>query len=135
GSAMEGGNAVDLRALSLVVDKVTARACVMVSVKSILDHADGASGVSGVIKSIYCVRLWIIPRATHCDQPCQALSDVRPPFRVASQARRGGESHEIRAAGVSALGKGGTKVHMIVVQPPHISHIPTREPLPLIPHR
>ncbi|WP_099350260.1 beta-ketoacyl synthase N-terminal-like domain-containing protein [Erwinia amylovora] len=133
GTGTPVGDAVELRALSRVFDNVAARTCGIGSVKSTLGHADCASGISGLIKTIYAVRLGIIPPATHCDQPCQALSDVRSPFMVASQARRWCESHEIRAAGVSSFGIGGTNVHMIVVQPPPISHIPTREPLHLIP--
>lgn len=127
------GDAVELRALTRVFSDVPARNCGISSVKSTLGHADCASGITGLIKVVYAVRLGIIPPTANCDRPCQELSDPQSPFVVADQPRAWPESNEVKAAGVSSFGIGGTNVHMIVVAPPPHDTMPTYEPLHLIP--
>ncbi len=133
GTGTPVGDAVELRALSRVFSEVPARSCAISSVKSTLGHADCASGITGLIKVIYAVRLGIIPPTANCDRPCEALSDPHSPFVVAEQPRAWPESDEVRAAGVSSFGIGGTNVHMIVVAPPPHRSTPTYEALHLIP--
>lgn len=127
------GDGVELRALGRVFEDASPRSCALGSVKSTLGHADCASGITGLIKVIYAVRLGVIPPTTNCDQPCQALRDPGSPFVVADRARAWSDSDAVRAAGVSSFGIGGTNVHVVVAQPPSFEHMATREPLHLIP--
>jgi len=127
------GDGVELRALGRVFEDTGPRSCALGSVKSTLGHADCASGITGLIKAIYAVRLGVIPPTTNCDQPCQALRDPNSPFVVADRARPWSDIGAVRAAGVSSFGIGGTNVHVIVAQPPSSEHMATREMLHLIP--
>ncbi|MGF6126916.1 acyl transferase domain-containing protein [Pseudomonas frederiksbergensis] len=127
------GDGVELRALGRVFENASPRSCALGSVKSTLGHADCASGITGLIKAIYAVRLGVIPPTTNCDQPCQALCDPDSPFVVADRARAWSDSGGVRIAGVSSFGIGGTNVHMVVAQPPSFERMATRETLHLIP--
>lgn len=127
------GDGVELRALGRVFEDASPRSCALGSVKSTLGHADCASGITGLIKAIYAVRLGVIPPTTNCEQPCQALRDPDSPFVVGDQARSWGDSGAVRAAGVSSFGIGGTNVHVVVAEPPSYEDMATQEPLHLIP--
>lgn len=127
------GDGVELRALARVFENVRPRSCALGSVKSTLGHSDCASGITGLIKAIYAVRLGVIPPTMNCEQPCEALLNPGSPFVISDQARPWSESCALRSAGVSSFGIGGTNVHIVLTEPPSLPHVATQEHWHLIP--
>ena len=74
------GDGIELRALQRVFGHVPPRSCALGSVKTNIGHTDCSSGVVGLIKTIYALRLGIIPPSLHCETPCSALQDQASPF-------------------------------------------------------
>ena len=113
------GDGIELRALTRIFAHTSPRSCALGSVKATLGHADCASGITGLIKAIYAVRLGIIPPTTNCEQPCRALVEPSSSFVIADRAHPW-STKGARVAGVSSFGIGGTNVHVVVAQPPEI---------------
>lgn len=103
--------------------------CAIGSVKSNIGHLDAAAGIASVIKAILCVYNGALVPSINFSVPNPALQLERSPFYV-SQAHTSWPDHfNIRRAGVSSLGVGGTNVHLIVEQAPQ-SLRPELQPQP-----
>ena len=94
--------------------------CVLGSVKSNIGHLDGASGLTGLIKTILCLKNKAIPPTLHYTEPNPELHLDQTPFVIADTLSPW-DSDVPRRAGVSSFGVGGTNVHVVLeeaVQPP-----------------
>ena len=91
--------------------------CVLGSVKSNIGHLDAASGVTGLIKTILCLKNKAIPPTVHYTAPNPELHLENTPF-VVQNTYTPWESDAPRRAGVSSFGVGGTNVHVIVEEAP-----------------
>jgi phthiocerol/phenolphthiocerol synthesis type-I polyketide synthase E len=91
--------------------------CVLGSVKSNIGHLDAASGVTGLVKTILCLKNKAIPPTVHYTAPNPELHLEDTPFVVAN-AYTPWESDTPRRAGVSSFGVGGTNVHVVVEEAP-----------------
>ncbi|WP_242688523.1 beta-ketoacyl synthase N-terminal-like domain-containing protein [Photorhabdus tasmaniensis] len=134
GTGTPVGDGIELRALGRVFERVSARACALGSIKSNLGHADCASGIAGLIKTIYAVNLGIIPPSINCESPCAELRDPASPFYVPTEPSAWDNRYSSRIAGVSSFGIGGTNVHIVVAEPPaREPDMPSLEAAHLIP--
>jgi phthiocerol/phenolphthiocerol synthesis type-I polyketide synthase E len=91
--------------------------CVLGSVKSNIGHLDAASGVTGLIKTILCLKNKAIPPTVHYTAPNPELHLEDTPF-VVQNTYTPWESDARRRAGVSSFGVGGTNVHVVVEEAP-----------------
>ncbi len=91
--------------------------CVLGSVKSNIGHLDAASGVTGMVKTILCLKNKAIPATVHYTAPNPELHLEDTPFVVAN-AYTPWESDGPRRAGVSSFGVGGTNAHVVLEEAP-----------------
>jgi phthiocerol/phenolphthiocerol synthesis type-I polyketide synthase E len=101
--------------------------CVVGSVKSNVGHLDAASGVTGLIKTILCLKNKAIPPTVHYTAPNPELHLENTPF-VVQNTYTLWESDTPRRAGVSSFGVGGTNVHVIVEEAPQTFSAVTEAP-------
>ena len=106
-----------LRQAFEVSDQQRSSPCVLGSVKSNIGHLDAASGVTGLVKTILCLKNKAIPPTVHFTAPNPELHLENTPF-VVSNSYQSWESDSPRRAGVSSFGVGGTNVHAIVEEAP-----------------
>lgn len=91
--------------------------CILGSVKSNIGHLDAASGVTGLVKTILCLKNKAIPATVHYTAPNPELHLEDTPFVVANDYTPW-ESDGPRRAGVSSFGVGGTNAHVVVEEAP-----------------
>jgi phthiocerol/phenolphthiocerol synthesis type-I polyketide synthase E len=118
-----------LRQAFEVSDEKRSRPCVLGSVKSNIGHLDAASGVTGLVKAILCLKNKAIPGTVNFTAPNPELHLEDTPF-VVSSAYQTWESDTPRRAGVSSFGVGGTNVHAIVEEAPRTASTPTTSGAP-----
>ncbi|MEH0388852.1 non-ribosomal peptide synthetase/type I polyketide synthase [Vibrio mimicus] len=90
--------------------------CFLGSVKSGLGHLDTAAGIASLIKTILSVSRGKIPASLNISQPNPALGLEDSSFKLATETMDW--QSNIRTAGVSSFGIGGTNCHMIVQSAP-----------------
>lgn len=91
--------------------------CVLGSVKSNVGHLEVASGITGLIKAILCLKHRAIPPTLHYTAPNPELHLEDTPFVIQNHYAPW-ESDAPRRAGVSSFGVGGTNVHLVVEEAP-----------------
>ena len=88
--------------------------CYIGSVKPNIGHLDAAAGVASFIKTVMVLKTGIIPPLSNFSNPNPALNIDESPFTITTQ-KIAWESPEVpRRAGVSALGVGGTNIHLVL---------------------
>jgi len=94
------------------------------SVKSNIGHLKGAAGAAGVLKMAYALRDKVLPPSLGFERPNPNIDFSRCPFFVNTELRPwDAEEGEVRRAGVSAFGFGGTNFHAVLEE-----YIPGRIP-------
>ncbi|PHM50078.1 hybrid non-ribosomal peptide synthetase/type I polyketide synthase [Xenorhabdus miraniensis] len=116
------GDPIEVDALrSIFSDRnVTIPPCYLGSVKSNIGHLDTAAGIASLIKTVLSVWHSYIPPTINVQQPNPALRLEESPFRLATQGQRW--TQELRTAGVSSFGIGGTNCHIVVQSLPEELH-------------
>ena len=94
------------------------------SVKGNIGHLGEAAGMAGIIKTILGLNHRQIPPSINYQRPNPEIDFENSPFFVSSTLREWRTESGPLRAGVTALGAGGTNVHLILEQPPQ------RKPLP-----
>lgn len=97
--------------------------CVLGSVKSNIGHLEVASGITGLVKTILCLKNKAIPPTLHYTTPNPELHLDQTPFVVQNHYAPW-VSEGPRRAGVSSFGVGGTNVHVVLEEAPSASDVP-----------
>ena len=97
--------------------------CVLGSVKSNVGHLEVASGITGLVKAILCLKNKAIPPTLHYTAPNPELHLEDTPFVIQNHYAPW-ESDAPRRAGVSSFGVGGTNVHLVVEEAPQLASPP-----------
>ena len=120
GTATPLGDPIEFEALTRAFRASTADRgfCAIGSAKANVGHLDAAAGVTGLIKAVLAVRDGVLPPMAQFTRPNRLLDLDASPFRVDTAARSWPDDGYPRRAGVSALGVGGTNVHLVIEQPP-----------------
>lgn len=116
GTATALGDVIEIEALSAVFLEQTKNKnyCALGSVKGNIGHTDAAAGISGLIKTILCLFHKKIPPMAHFQEPNPAINFEESPFFINQKLMNWKKKGNLRYAGVSSFGVGGTNVHMIL---------------------
>jgi acyl transferase domain-containing protein/NAD(P)-dependent dehydrogenase (short-subunit alcohol dehydrogenase family)/acyl carrier protein len=85
------------------------------SVKSNIGHLKGAAGAAGMLKAIYSLHHKVLPPSLGFERPNPNIDFEDSPFYVNDELRPWEtDGKELRRAGVSAFGFGGTNFHVVL---------------------
>jgi acyl transferase domain-containing protein len=92
--------------------------CALGSLKPNIGHLDTAAGIASLIKTILALRHKELPPSLHFEEPNPKIDFAQSPFYVNTKLSAWKTNGLPRRAGVTALGFGGTNVHLIVEEAP-----------------
>ncbi len=123
GTATPVGDPIEVAALQTVFDAQTDKRqyCAIGSVKSNIGHAVAAAGVAGLIKAAMSLHTEQIPATLHFKKPNPQIDFTNSPFFVCDSLKPWPRGEEVRLAGVSAFGVGGTNAHVVLQEAPAVA--------------
>ncbi|OKI13016.1 hypothetical protein A6A08_16370 [Nocardiopsis sp. TSRI0078] len=99
-------------------DRDADRPLLLGSVKSNIGHAESASGMAALFKTVLALREGTIPSSLHCAEPNPHVPWDRMNARVVTEPTDWRAGSRPRMAGVSGFGFSGTNAHLIVEEAP-----------------
>lgn len=119
GIATLAGDSAELAALTTAFRTRSPRRgpCLLGSISANLGHAEGASGVAGLIKAALMVRTGRVPRQPSFTEPNPVLA-ASPLFAIPTRTCSWPSGGGPRRAGVNSFGIGGTNAHIVLEEPP-----------------
>jgi acyl transferase domain-containing protein/thioesterase domain-containing protein/acyl carrier protein len=120
GTGTRLGDPTEVRALTRAYRRYTDRSgfCALGSLKANLGHLDAAAGVAGLIKATLALSHEVIPPAAGFQTPNPLLGLSETPFYINNAPVPWPRAASPRRAGVSAMGIGGTNVHVVLEEAP-----------------
>ncbi|GCF09960.1 non-ribosomal peptide synthetase/type I polyketide synthase [Dictyobacter arantiisoli] len=121
GTGTANGDPIEIAALTEAFRSQTSKKnfCAIGSVKTNIGHLDAASGIAGLIKTIYSLQQGILLPSLHFHSPNPALQLESSPFYVNKDLRAWTTEENVpRRAGVSSFGIGGTNAHVLLEEAP-----------------
>jgi acyl transferase domain-containing protein/aryl carrier-like protein len=113
------GDSIEIGALKQVFGQANGHKCAIGAVKTNVGHLDTAAGVTGLIKTVLCLKHHVIPPTLHFEKGNPALQLEQSPFHVTTQLTPWrGDGSVPRRAGVSSFGIGGTNAHAVLEEAP-----------------
>ncbi|TCK55871.1 acyl transferase domain-containing protein [Flavobacterium sp. 90] len=116
------GDPIEVAALTEAFREYTDKVqyCAIGSVKGNIGHLDAAAGIASIIKAALCVNKGILVPSINFSEANPSLQLSTSPFYVSQKTSVWPQHFELRRAGVSSLGVGGSNVHVLVEEPPMI---------------
>jgi acyl transferase domain-containing protein len=117
GTSTRVGDVVEVESLTAVFGNhdLPAGSVALGSVKSNIGHLKAAAGAAGILKATLALHDKVLPPSVHFDRPNPNIDFARSPFRVNTELRAwDAPKDDVRRAGVSAFGFGGTNFHMVL---------------------
>jgi phthiocerol/phenolphthiocerol synthesis type-I polyketide synthase E len=110
------GDPIELAALTDAFRMTTKKKgfCTIGSVKPNIGHLDAAAGVAGFIKTVLILNKGKIPPQINYQKPNPALNIEGSPFIITPEKKEWIRGDVPRRAGISALGVGGTNIHLVL---------------------
>lgn len=118
------GDPIEITALTTAFRAATRQTqfCAIGSMKTNVGHAGEAAGICGLIKTVLALQHRQIPASLHFETPNPQADFPQSPFFVNTSLRDWSVAPgKTRIAGVTALGAGGTNVHMLVEEAPTLA--------------
>lgn len=131
GTGTNLGDPIEVNALQRVFGQRPANRPLWIgSVKTNIGHAEAASGIAGIIKTILALSHQRLPASLHSQPPNPHIDWAEGQVRVASDSVPWPVGPRARVAGVSSFGIGGTNAHVLVTDPPYAPAEEANTPLP-----
>lgn len=111
------GDPIEFSALSAAFDGSPAGGCRLASTKPNVGHLDTAAGVVSLIKVVQSLRHATLPPMANHTAPSELIALDGSPFTLSGCAEPWPD-RDVRRAGISSLGVGGTNAHVIVEEAP-----------------
>ncbi|MBZ9609089.1 SDR family NAD(P)-dependent oxidoreductase [Clostridium estertheticum] len=110
------GDPIELKALTSVFKNYTneKQFCGVGSVKTNIGHCLSAAGIASFIKTALCVYNKTLVPTLNCSNPNPRFDFKNSPFYPVMKTEKWERSCEVRRAGISSFGFGGTNVHIII---------------------
>lgn len=123
GTGTKLGDVIEIAALTKVFKAKTNKKqfCAIGSVKTNIGHADTASGITGLIKTILALKNKQIPASLNFKKANPKIDFKNSPFYVNTKLCEWKTTTHPRRAGVSSFGIGGTNAHIILEEAPNTS--------------
>ncbi|MEM6916774.1 MAG: type I polyketide synthase, partial [Verrucomicrobiota bacterium] len=123
------GDPIEVAALTKAFSRTTSDTsfCALGTAKTSVGHLDIAAGVTGLIKTALTLKHGVIPPLVHFENPNPNIDFTNSALFPVRERTEWRKSDEPRRAGVSALGVGGTNVHVVLEEAP--AAVPNPEPL------
>ena len=123
GTATPLGDPAEVAALTKAYRRWTDRKgfCAIGSVKTNVGHLDAAAGVTGVIKTALSMKHRLLPASLNFETPNPQIDFENSPFYVNTTSTPWAPAADLRRAGVSAYGIGGTNAHAILEEAPEVA--------------
>ncbi|MEV0397365.1 type I polyketide synthase [Polymorphospora rubra] len=120
GTGTYKGDPIEFDGMTSAFRKHTDRVgyCAIGSVKPNIGHLDACAGMAGLIKTILVLRHGEIPPMAGYRRPNPALALDSSPFYIPTAPRPWPAGAGPRRAAVTALGVGGTNVHLVLEEAP-----------------
>jgi polyketide synthase PksJ len=118
GTATALGDPVEIDALRLAFNTGEKGFCGVGSVKTNIGHLNSAAGVAGFIKTVLILKNRLITPTLHFEASNPEIDFENSPFYVTRELSAWRQGKYPARAGVSALGIGGTNVHIILEEAP-----------------
>ncbi|MFE3461855.1 SDR family NAD(P)-dependent oxidoreductase [Nocardiopsis aegyptia] len=99
-------------------DRDPGRPLLLGSVKSNIGHAESASGMAALFKTVLALRENTLPASLHCAEPNPHVPWERIGARVVTEPTAWPSGARPRLAGVSGFGFSGTNAHLVVGEAP-----------------
>jgi myxalamid-type polyketide synthase MxaE and MxaD len=115
GTGTPKGDPVEAEGLgSVMADRSSSQPCRVGSIKTNFGHLDAAAGIAGFIKTALCVHHRELVPSLHFEQCNPAIELERLKLRVQTHGEPWPQTGRLPLAGVTAIGFGGTNVHVVV---------------------
>ena len=117
GTSTRVGDVVELESLNRVFSEfgLPAKSVPLGSVKSNIGHLKAGAGAAGILKAILALRDQVIPPSLNFERPNPNADWESSPFYVSTElAPWEPNGKEVRRAGASAFGFGGTNFHAVL---------------------
>jgi acyl transferase domain-containing protein len=132
GTSTRVGDATELSSLTEVFGKAGAPpgSIALGSVKSNIGHLKAAAGTAGLFKAMMSLHHRVLPPSLNFVNPNPNVDWAEIPFRVNTELREwpAPPPGDVRSAGVSAFGFGGTNFHVVLEEYVPGRHRPERAP-------
>ncbi|MEM9446197.1 MAG: beta-ketoacyl synthase N-terminal-like domain-containing protein [Verrucomicrobiota bacterium] len=120
GTGTSMGDPIEIEALTQAYRLQTDQKqfCSIGSVKTNIGHLDAAAGVAGFIKTVLSLKHNKIPASLHYKESNPEIDFTNSPFFVNNSLREW-TNDNLKRAGISSFGIGGTNCHMILEEAPN----------------
>ncbi|MGE5655107.1 MAG: SDR family NAD(P)-dependent oxidoreductase, partial [Actinomycetota bacterium] len=110
------GDPIELKALSRVIRQYTEDKgfCAVGSVKTNIGHLLSAAGIAGFIKTTLAAWHGRLPPTLNCDRPNPRFDFANSPLFPCVREQLWQPRREVRRAGISSFGFGGTNCHVVL---------------------
>lgn len=112
GTGTHIGDPIEIASLTAAFNTDKKAYCAVGSVKTNIGHLDTAAGVAGFIKTVLCIRNRRLVPSLHFNEPNPHIRFPETPFYVINESKPW--TGEVRMAGVSSFGIGGTNAHVVL---------------------
>ena len=117
GTSTRVGDVVEVQSMMNVLSEYSlpAHSIPLGSVKSNIGHLKAAAGAAGILKTVLALHNKVLPPSVHCEKPSPDIDFAHSPLFVNTELRQWDTpATEVRRAGVSAFGFGGTNFHTVL---------------------